>query len=57
MKYKSVIAIQRGRPEVLQVVEKELRAPAAGEAQIKVLASGVGGTDINYRYGSFCARL
>jgi NADPH:quinone reductase-like Zn-dependent oxidoreductase len=51
MKYKSVVAIKRGGPEVLQVVEKELRAPAAGEAQIKVLASAVGGTDINYRYG------
>jgi NADPH:quinone reductase-like Zn-dependent oxidoreductase len=51
MKYKSVVATKRGGPEVLQVVENELRKPAAGEAQIKVLATGVGGTDINYRYG------
>jgi NADPH:quinone reductase-like Zn-dependent oxidoreductase len=51
LKYKSVVAIKRGGPEVLQIVEKELRAPAAGEVRIKVLATGVGGTDINYRYG------
>jgi NADPH:quinone reductase-like Zn-dependent oxidoreductase len=51
MKYKSVLATQRGGPEVLKVVENELRAPAAGEARIKVLATGVGRTDINYRYG------
>jgi NADPH:quinone reductase-like Zn-dependent oxidoreductase len=51
MKYKSVVVTQRGGPEVLQVVEKELRPPGAGEARIKVLAAGVGRTDINYRYG------
>ena len=27
MKYKSVVATKRGGPEVLQVVENELRAP------------------------------
>lgn len=51
MKYKSVIVAKRGGPEVLQVVENELRPPAAHEARIKVLAVGVGRTDINYRYG------
>lgn len=51
MKYKSVVAIKRGGPEVLQIVENELRDPAAGEVRIKVLATGVGRTDINYRYG------
>lgn len=51
MKYKSVVVTKRGGPEVLQVVENELRAPSAGEARIKVLATGVGRTDINYRYG------
>lgn len=51
MKYKSVVATKRGGPEVLEVVENDLRAPAAGEARIKVLATGVGRTDINYRYG------
>ena len=28
-----------------------LPRPAAGEVRIKVLATGVGRTDINYRYG------
>lgn len=51
MKYKNVVVIKRGGPEVLQVTENDLRAPAAGEARIKVLATGVGGTDVNYRYG------
>ena len=51
MKYKSIVAAKRGGPEVLQVVENELHAPAAGEVRIKVLATGVGRTDVNYRYG------
>jgi NADPH:quinone reductase-like Zn-dependent oxidoreductase len=51
MKYKNVVVIKRGGPEVLQVTENDLREPAAGEARIKVLATGVGGTDVNYRYG------
>jgi NADPH:quinone reductase-like Zn-dependent oxidoreductase len=51
MKYKSVVATKRGGPDVLQIVENELREPAAGEARIKVLAASVGRTDVNYRYG------
>ena len=51
MTYKSIIATRRGGPEVLQVSENELRAPTAGEARVRVLAVGVGRTDINYRYG------
>lgn len=51
MKYKSVIVTKRGGPKVLQVTENELRLPLAGEARIKVLATSVGRTDINYRYG------
>ena len=51
MKYKSVVVTKRGGPEVLQIVENDLREPAQGEVRIKVLATGVGRTDINYRYG------
>lgn len=51
MKYKSVVVTKRGGPEVLQITENELRPPTAKEARIKVLATGVGRTDINYRYG------
>lgn len=49
--FKSVQAIRRGGPEVLQIVENNLRPPAAGEVRIKVLATAVGRTDANYRYG------
>jgi NADPH:quinone reductase-like Zn-dependent oxidoreductase len=51
MKYKSVVATQRGGPEMLQIVENELRPPTASEVRIKVQATAVGQTDINYRYG------
>ncbi len=51
MKYKSVMATRTGGPEVLQVVEKELRAPAAGEVRIKVLAASVCRPDITVRTG------
>ncbi len=51
MKYKSVAATRFGGPDVLKVVENELRAPAAGEARIKVLAAGVARPDISVRAG------
>jgi NADPH:quinone reductase-like Zn-dependent oxidoreductase len=51
MIYKSVVVTRRGGPEVMQIVENELRAPAPGEARIKVLATSVGRTDVSYRYG------
>jgi NADPH:quinone reductase-like Zn-dependent oxidoreductase len=51
MKYKSVVVTKRGGPEVLQIIENDLRMPVSKEVRIKVLATGVGRTDINYRYG------
>ena len=51
MKYKSVIATRPGGPEVLQVIENELRAPSAGEVRIKVLAAAVCRPDITARTG------
>ena len=53
MKYRSVLLTKRGPPEVLVVVENELREPAPGEARIKVLAAGVGLTDVAMRYGYY----
>ncbi len=50
MKYKSVIITRKGGPEVLKVVEQELREPQSGEVRIKILATGVGRTDIVMRY-------
>lgn len=51
MKYRSVIVTKRGDPEVLQVVENDLRWPSAGEARIKILAAPVCLPDVEARYG------
>ncbi len=51
MKYKSVVATRRGGPEVLQIVENDLRAPADGEVRVKVLAASVSLPDVEARYG------
>lgn len=53
MKYKSVLLTKRGGPEVLTIVENEFRSPSDGEAQIKILACGVGLTDIAMRKGYY----
>jgi NADPH:quinone reductase-like Zn-dependent oxidoreductase len=59
MKYKSVIVTRKGAPEVLQIIENDLRIPLSGEARIKVLATCVGRTDIGYRKGdlSFAPKI
>lgn len=51
MKYKSVIATKTGGPEVLQVIENDLRLPSAGEARVKILAAPVCLPDVEARYG------
>jgi len=51
MKYKSVVVTKRGGTEVMEIIENDLHEPATGEVRIKVLATGVGRTDVNYRYG------
>ncbi|MBU7000905.1 MAG: zinc-binding dehydrogenase [Theionarchaea archaeon] len=51
MKYKSVIVTKRGGPEVLRVIENDLRAPSSNEVRIRILASPVCGPDISARYG------
>jgi NADPH:quinone reductase-like Zn-dependent oxidoreductase len=38
---------------VLEILEDELRAPEAGEAQVKVLAADVGFSDVNLRRGRY----
>ncbi len=53
MTYRSVVITRRGPPEVLKVFENELREPEPGEARIKVLAAGVGLTDVAMRYGYY----
>jgi NADPH:quinone reductase-like Zn-dependent oxidoreductase len=51
MTYKSIVANRTGPPDVLQVVEKPLRAPSKGEARIKVLAAAVCRPDVTVRSG------
>ena len=51
MHYKSIIVTERGGPEVLQVIENDLREPSAGEARVKILATLVCGPDVQARYG------
>src|SRR5690242_11685575 len=51
MKYKSVIVPRLGSPKVLQVIENDLREPAAGEVRIKVITSSVCRPDITVRTG------
>jgi NADPH:quinone reductase-like Zn-dependent oxidoreductase len=52
MKYKSVVVTRRGSPEVLQIVENDLRAPSAGEVRVKILATPVCRPDITTRNGT-----
>jgi len=49
--YKSVIVSARGGPEVLQIVENDLRPPAAREARVRILAAPVCLPDVQARYG------
>ncbi len=51
MKFKSVVVNRKGPPEVLEIIENELRLPAAGEVRIKVLAAAVCRPDISVRSG------
>ncbi len=51
MKYKSLRVARHGGPEVLEVVEHDLRPPAKGEVRIKVLAASVSRPDVTVRRG------
>lgn len=53
MKYKSVIITRKGSPDVLKVVDNDLREPRSGEARIRILATGVGRTDVIMRRGFY----
>jgi len=53
MKYKSVVITKKGTPEVLEVIENDLRSTLAGEVRIKIIATGVGRTDVVMRYGYY----
>jgi NADPH:quinone reductase-like Zn-dependent oxidoreductase len=52
MKYKSVIVTKRGSPDVLKIIENDLRVPSPGEVRIEILATPVCQDDIAARVGN-----
>jgi len=52
MRYKSIVVTRRGGPEVLQVVEKDLRPPSHEEVRVRILATPVCRDDIAVRVGN-----
>jgi NADPH:quinone reductase-like Zn-dependent oxidoreductase len=52
VKYKSVVVTARGGPEVLKVMENDLRPPLPKEARIKILATPVCQDDVAVRRGN-----
>ena len=51
MKYHSILVPRHGGPEVMQIVENDLRPPQAKEVRVKVLAASVTLPDVEARYG------
>jgi NADPH:quinone reductase-like Zn-dependent oxidoreductase len=51
MKYRNALVTRYGGPEVLQVVENDLRQPSASEVRVKVLAAAVCRPDVTVRRG------
>jgi NADPH2:quinone reductase len=51
MRYQRVVVTRHGGPEVLRVVEEELREPRPGEVRVRTLAAGVSFADIFMREG------
>jgi NADPH:quinone reductase-like Zn-dependent oxidoreductase len=52
LKFKKIVVIRRGGLDALRVVEAELRPPAAGEVNVKILASPICPDDIAARVGN-----
>jgi NADPH:quinone reductase-like Zn-dependent oxidoreductase len=50
---RAIMLTKQGGPEVLETVEFPLHSPLPGEVRVKVLATGVGSTDITMRRGSY----
>jgi len=51
MNYKSIIVTEQGGPDLLQIVEHELRPPTDKEVRVRVLATPVCLPDVQARYG------
>lgn len=53
MKNKQIVLTQTGGPDMLQVQEKEVPQPVAGEVRIKVLAAGIAYAEVLMRQGLY----
>jgi NADPH:quinone reductase-like Zn-dependent oxidoreductase len=51
--YRAVMLTGKGGPEVLQAVELPVEPPGAGQLRVRVLAAGVGATDLLMLKGSY----
>lgn len=51
--YRAVVLTKKGGPEVLVTQELPMPEPGPGEIRVRVLATGVGSTDITMRRGSY----
>jgi len=51
MRYRRIIVTRRGSPDVLRVVEDDLREPVVSEVRVKVLSTCVCLPDVQARYG------
>jgi len=51
MRHKSIVVTKRGGPEVLQVVENDLRPPSHEELRVRILATPVCQNDVAVRVG------
>src|SRR5215217_8861035 len=52
-KQKQVLLTNKGGPEVLEIVQREVPEPGPGEARVRVLATGVAFADVMMRRGLY----
>jgi NADPH2:quinone reductase len=50
---RAVMLTRKGGPEVLQTMELPMAEPGPGEVRVRVLATGVGATDLTMRRGTY----
>ena len=52
-KYRAVMLTKKGGPEVLKVVELPIERPGSGQLRVRVLATGIGSTDLSMLTGNY----
>ena len=51
--YRAVMLTKKGGPEVLKVVELPIEHPGPGQLRVRVLAAGIGSTDLSMLTGNY----